>query len=115
MKYQGGCHCGNVRYEVEMEVKDVISCNCSICSKKGSLLGFAPAKNFKLLKGDKFLTDYQFGKKVIHHNFCSTCGVTSFAKATGKDGVDMRAINVRCLDNFDALKLNIKEFDGKNL
>ena len=38
--YAGGCHCGKVRYEVTTELTKVMSCNCSICSKKGHLLTF---------------------------------------------------------------------------
>mgnify|MGYP006170693691 CR=1 FL=1 len=37
------------------------------------------APQFTLLKGDDALTDYQFNKHIIHHNFCSVCGVGSFA------------------------------------
>lgn len=115
MKYTGGCHCEKVRFEVEMDFKEVISCNCSICSKKGSLLAFAPDENFKLLSGEGNLTDYQFNKRVIHHYFCSTCGVSVFGKGTGPDGKVMRAINVRCLDNVDFEKLPVTKVDGKNL
>ncbi len=115
MKYTGGCHCEKVRFEVEMDLKEVISCNCSICSKKGSLLAFVPAENFKLLSGEGDLKDYQFNKRVIHHYFCSNCGVSSFSKGIGPDGKEMRAINVRCLDNVDIEKLQVKKFDGKSL
>jgi hypothetical protein len=46
--YSGGCHCGKVRYQVTLDLGKVISCNCSMCGKKGSLLSFAPAEHFKL-------------------------------------------------------------------
>ena len=69
MKYTGGCHCGKVRFEVDMDLKEVISCNCSMCAKRGSLLAFVPEENFTLLSGEDALTDYQFNKKVIHHLF----------------------------------------------
>ena len=36
MKYQGSCHC--VAFEVEGEIKSAMSCNCSMCQRKGSLL-----------------------------------------------------------------------------
>jgi len=115
MKYTGGCHCGKVRFEVEMDLKEVASCNCSICSKKGSLLAFVPSESFKLLSGEGDLKDYQFNKRVIHHYFCSTCGVSSFSKGIGPDGKEMQAINVRCLDNVDFEKLPVTRFDGKSL
>lgn len=115
MKYTGGCHCEKVRFEVELELKEVISCNCSICSKRGYLLAFAPDASFKLLSGEGSLGDYQFGKKRIHHYFCSSCGVGSFGKGATPDGQIMRAINVRCLDGVDIQKLTIVPVDGKAL
>ena len=56
--YTGGCQCGAVRYEVSLELGEVIACNCSRCGRLGSLLAFAPAENFKLLCGEGALTEY---------------------------------------------------------
>jgi len=114
-KHAGGCHCGAVRFEAEGDLSKVIECNCSICSKTGSLLAFVPAVQFRLLSGEDSLSDYQFNKKVIHHLFCRSCGVRSFAKGTGPGGQEMRAINVRCLDGFDPGNFTVTKFDGKSL
>ena len=113
--YQGGCHCGKVRYEVKSGMEAVISCNCSICAKSGYWLTFVPESDFKLLSGGGDLADYQFNKKHIHHVFCKTCGVRSFAKGTSPDGVTMIAVNVRCLDDVDLSTLKPAPFDGKSL
>src|SRR4029078_105870 len=104
--YTGGCHCGKVRYQVEADLSGpVISCNCSMCGRTGTLLTFVPAKQFTLLSGEDALTDYQFNKHVIHHLFCKTCGIKSFARGTGRDGQPTVAINVRCLARFDPTAL----------
>ena len=113
-KYMGRCHCGQVRYEVEMALDKVISCNCSMCQRKGSLLAFVPATQFRLLSGEDAQTDYQFNKNVIHHLFCKVCGITSFAKGVHA-GTEMRAINVRCLDDVDIAKLPVMQVDGRNV
>ena len=111
--YKGGCHCGRVRYEVTLDMsKPVLACNCSMCSKKGTLLTFAPAGDFKLQAGEDGLTSYHFNKKVIDHLFCSTCGVTSFARGKKPDGTAMVAVNARCLDGVDPQKLEVKLVDG---
>lgn len=113
--YTGGCHCGKVRYDVKMDLKGpFITCNCSICSKTGTMLAFVPVDQFTLKSGSEALTDYQFNKKVIHHLFCSTCGIRSFAKGTGPDGKEMAAINVRCLDGVDPSSLTTMAYDGKS-
>ncbi len=110
--YQGGCHCGAVRYEVETNLEKVIECNCSHCHKKGLLLNFVDKKDFKLLSGEESLQEYNFNKKQIRHLFCKTCGVQSFA-----EGVTMpkASINVRCLDGVDTTKLTITPYNGKDL
>jgi hypothetical protein len=113
-RYSGGCHCGKVRYEVVGGFDSAISCNCSMCMKKGSLLSFVGEDAFTLKSGENELTDYLFNKHVIHHNFCRTCGVTSFARGTGPDGKSMVAVNVRCLDDVDLDQVKIQQFDGKS-
>jgi hypothetical protein len=114
-KYTGSCHCGKVRYEVELDLSaPVISCNCSMCGRSGTLLTFTPASRFTLLSGEDSLTDYQFNRHAIHHLFCSTCGIKSFAKGVAPDGTETRAINARCLEGVELESLSIKQFDGRS-
>lgn len=115
MKHTGGCHCGKVRYEVEMKIENALSCNCSVCLKRGSLLDFAPENSFKLLSGENNLTDYQFNKKVIHHFFCKDCGILPFGKGLAPDGSKVVAVNLRTIDSIDLKNLKVNEYDGKNI
>lgn len=115
MKHTGSCHCQKVRFEIDTDIAKALACNCSICSKRGTLLTFLPEENFTLLSGEDALTDYLFNKKVLHHYFCGTCGVATFASGVGRDGKPMRAINIRCLDDFDLSKVPVTESDGKSL
>ncbi|HSC85929.1 MAG TPA: GFA family protein [Polyangiaceae bacterium] len=114
-KHQGGCHCGAVRFEVEIDpMEPAVTCNCSICSKTGTMLNFVSADDFALLAGQDMLTDYQFNKKQLHHWFCSRCGVRSFAGGVGPTGKEMRAINVRCLDGIDVDAVPTRRWNGKD-
>lgn len=114
--YTGGCHCGNVRYDVAIEnLNEVMECNCSICSKRGWLLTFVPAAAFTLTQGEASLTDYQFNKKMVHHLFCKTCGTASFGRGSDGKGNEMVAINVRCLDGVDVHTLTINPYNGKEV
>ena len=45
MKYQGSCHCGGIRFEVEGDFSQVIECNCSMCRRKGSIYPLAEARD----------------------------------------------------------------------
>jgi len=51
--HHGGCQCGAVRYRVDIDLsKPVMQCNCSICSRTGTLLSFVPPTAFTLEKGE---------------------------------------------------------------
>lgn len=113
--YEGGCHCGKVRYRATTDLAKVIQCNCSICSKKGYLLTFVTPDAFELATGEDAVTDYQFNKNIVHHVFCSTCGIGSYAWGTGRDGKKMYSVNVRCLEGVDVSGLTITSVDGKRL
>jgi len=113
-KHQGGCQCGRVRYAVDVELDNLITCNCSRCGKLGSVLAFAPAAAFELQQGEDALTEYRFNTHKIVHLFCETCGVESFSRGVGPGGAEMAAINVRCLDDVDVFGLEAQQFDGKS-
>jgi hypothetical protein len=113
--YTGGCHCGQIRYETTTDLAGVVSCNCSICTKRGALWTFVKPQQFALRSGEADLADYQFNKKVIHHLFCPVCGIESFARGSGPDGSETVAVNVRCLDEVDITTLSPAPFDGRKL
>jgi hypothetical protein len=115
MSYKGSCHCGQVQYDVSLDLGGpVISCNCSMCGRSGTLLMFVPESQFTLRSGEQALTDYQFNKHAIHHLFCRACGIKPFARGTAPDGTAMVAINTRCLEGVELDQLNVKKFDGKS-
>ena len=115
MKYQGSCHCGRVKFEVEGELKQVLACNCSICSRKGSLLWFVPREQFHLLTPEKDTKVYTFNKHFIKHRFCPNCGIHPYAEAADRSGKPMAAVNARCLEGVELDKLAVKQFDGRSL
>ena len=55
--YDGGCHCGAVRYEVDLDLdKGSIRCNCSLCSKSRAWFAFTTADKFGLHKDAEGVT-----------------------------------------------------------
>jgi hypothetical protein len=115
MTVQGSCHCGRIAYSLDAEPTEAIECNCSICRRKGALLAaFAPDK-FQLETSRDDIAVYTFGKHVIRHQFCKTCGCAPFAEGIGPDGEAMVAINLRCAENVDLSTVKISRFDGASL
>jgi hypothetical protein len=112
MRYEGGCHCGAVRFAVEApDSVEVERCNCSICTKSGFLHLIVPRSRFELLSGENELTTYTFNTGVAEHYFCRHCGIKPFYRPrSNPDGMD---INLNCLDQTPP-KVTVVEFDGQN-
>ena len=115
MKYQGSCHCGQIAFEVEGEIPEVMSCNCSMCQRKGTLMWFVPRDAIKLLTPPENMSTYTFNKHVIQHRFCPKCGIHPFGEAPSPTGQQMAAINVRCLEGVDISALKVNHYDGRSL
>ena len=113
MKYQGSCHCGQIAFEVEGEIPEVMSCNCSICQRKGTLMWFVPRQAMTLLTPPEEMSSYTFNKHVIKHRFCPSCGIHPFGEGASPSGQETAAINVRCLDGVDLSALKVKHFNGR--
>lgn len=112
--YHGSCHCGRIRFAVTTDIEKVVSCNCSICSKKGVLHHRVSPGQFNLLEGKEYLSLYQFDTKEAKHFFCKVCGIHPFSNP--RAAPNMYSINVRCLDDFDLEieEYETVEFDGRN-
>jgi hypothetical protein len=110
--HTGGCHCGQVRFEVLAPAKlQVSECNCSMCNKAGYLHLIVPADRFKLLSGSEALTTYTFNTGTAKHLFCSVCGIKSFyVPRSHPDGF---SVNARCLDPGTVEELRVTQFDGR--
>jgi hypothetical protein len=110
--YEGGCHCGAVRFRVTGELDEVSDCNCSMCTKKGFLHWIVAPEQFTLLRGADALATYQFNTGVARHTFCRHCGVHAFY--TPRSDPDKVDVNARCLDGVDVAALRVRTFDGRN-
>ena len=110
--FEGGCHCGRVRFRVTADLDDVTYCNCSICAKKGFWHLIVPPESFEFLSGKDDLSTYSFNTGVAKHTFCKHCGIHPFyVPRSDPDKID---VNARCLDSIDLDKVVLKRFDGKN-
>jgi hypothetical protein len=84
MHIDGGCHCGLIRYEAEIDPEKVSICHCTDCQ---TLTGSAyrvtvPAQpgTFKLLGGEPkiYIKTAESGNKRAH-GFCPECGTPIYA------------------------------------
>ena len=110
---RGGCHCGAVRFEVDVAPDTVVhECNCSICSLSGYRHLIVPASRFRLLSGADALTEYRFNTGTARHLFCRRCGIKSFY--VPRSNPDGYSVNARCLEPGSLAGLRIEPFDGRH-
>jgi hypothetical protein len=112
MRINGGCHCGAVRFEAELDGQPVpaLNCNCSVCRMTGFLHVMVPHSDFELVAGREALVSYRFGTGAAEHLFCGTCGVKSFYQP--RSHPNAWSVNANCVDQ--ELVLAIEPFDGRN-
>ncbi len=112
MVYQGSCHCGAIRFEVQApEHLEVEDCNCSICCMTGFLHLIVPKAHFRLLQGEDAIATYRFNTGVAQHKFCKICGIKAYyVPRSNPDGID---VNVRCLST-QPKSMKVVPFDGRN-
>ena len=115
MLYKGSCHCGHIAFQVEGTLTRAMSCNCSVCQRKGALMWFVPRAQLKLLTPDENASTYTFNKHVIQHRFCRICGIHPYGEGVDPKGNRMAAINIRCLEGIDLASVPVQHFDGRSL
>jgi hypothetical protein len=75
--YKGSCLCGDIRFQVDGPINDIIYCHCSLCRKAQGSAFAANAnvakKDFRLLNGMRGLTGYEARPGETKY-FCASCG-----------------------------------------
>jgi hypothetical protein len=105
-RYEGSCHCGRIRYQVQAHVTAAVDCNCSYCRRLGALWLEVPEPDLKVLAGGENLSLYQFGTRTAQHYFCRHCGIAPFSRP--RLDPSRWAVNLRCLEDLDLSRLTIE-------
>ena len=116
MKKKLTCHCGGIEAEVnvpENGFEKIMRCNCSICKKKGYIIGVLGPDDFKLNKGENLLTLYQFKTKTAQHYFCKVCGIHTHNRP--RINPKIYGINIACVEGVKPFEIkNVPVNDGEN-
>jgi hypothetical protein len=114
--HRGGCHCGAVRFEVDLEPGFRAGrCNCSICAKVAQTGCIVKPAAFRLTAGEDSLAKYTWGARISTRHFCKHCGVHCFgAGHLAEIGGDFVSANLNCLDAVDVNELELVYWDGRH-
>ena len=83
-KHQGGCLCGQVRYEAKGEPIRTTTCHCRFCQRAtGSAFLVEPSfpqSHLKLITGQVKTYEHRSSRsgKAITSHFCENCGTTLY-------------------------------------
>lgn len=112
---RGNCHCKKVEFEVLLSngLEDLVRCNCSMCAKRGAVVAPVSVSSLKIVKGEKYLTLYQFHTKTAEHYFCKNCGIYTHHRRRSNPAI--YSINIACLEGVNPLEFGeIRVTDGLN-
>lgn len=98
MTLSGQCHCGAVRFDVELsdDFNTIRRCTCSYCRMRGAVAASAALGGIRFVRGEDMLTSYRFNTGEAQHFFCSRCGIYTHHQRRSRP--DEYGINVACLD-----------------
>ncbi|MFV8753158.1 GFA family protein [Nannocystaceae bacterium ST9] len=113
--HRGSCHCGAVRFTVELAPTQASRCNCTICTKTSITGCIVKPDAFTLNEGESSLSTYVWGSEMSKRYFCSRCGIHCFGRGhLAELGGDFVSVNVNCLDDIDVGTLSPIHWDGRH-
>jgi hypothetical protein len=90
--YRGSCHCGAIRYEVELD--------SGAWGRGGSVWERTVMPSaFRLTAGHDYLSGHQFANEDAHHFFCECCGVRSFSRHGGSSSFAYYSVDLKSLEH----------------
>jgi hypothetical protein len=115
MNYKGSCHCGRIKFEIEGSLESAVTCNCSMCQRKGAVMWFVPRDKLRLLTPEQDASTYLFNKHAIKHRYCSVGGIHPYGEGADPKGMRTAAVNIRCLEGIELESIPTKHYDGRSL
>ena len=111
--YKGSCHCQAVQFEIDTDLEELTTCDCSICRRKNALMVRVHESAMRIFSDMQELSTYSFNTHTAQHYFCRTCGIYPFHRK--RVTPDFFGVNVFCLENFDPQGISVRATDGKGM
>ncbi|OHV08708.1 GFA family protein [Kushneria phosphatilytica] len=104
-QHRATCHCGAVELALTLPdgIVDPRRCNCSLCRRKGAIVGSVSLENLRVVSGEAQLRLYQFNTRTARHYFCSICGI--YTHHQRRSNPEQYGYNIGCLEGVDPFEL----------
>ena len=96
------CHCAKVEIDVYFRtgrLQNIRHCNCSLCKRKVAVIAAVPVEDLTIIKGNEYLSCYQWNTMTAEHYFCKNCGIYTHHKR--RSNPSQYGINIACIDGVD--------------
>jgi len=114
-KHHGSCLCGDVQFEVEVDLAKGSRCNCTICTKLGAVGSIVKPGAFTLLSAESTLASFTRTPEIGRRFFCARCHIYCFGKGHLEMlGGDFVSVNLSCVDGFDVSRATLIHWDGRH-
>ena len=80
--YNGSCHCGKVRFEVDMNLDHGRVCDCTVCKKREALNHRVEEKDIQIFTPLDELIQYKWHTMTATDYICPVCGILPFRPST---------------------------------
>ncbi len=108
---QGGCLCGDVRFEITAPFASAAYCHCTHCQRRtgtgSSANGRVPQEGFRLLSGEERLRAFQ-PPEGVPKLFCQRCGSALFSGDPRSD--QQVAVRLGALDRDPGIRPQYRQF-----
>jgi len=110
----GSCHCGRVTIALPARPEYLNRCNCTVCTKLGTLWGYYTATEVGIAGETRAYRRADVETPLLDFNFCAVCGVTTHWSPTEHFDSPRLAVNMRLFEPAELAGVEVRYGDKRN-
>lgn len=108
----GACHCGAVRLTLPSRPRVLVSCNCSICRRYGTLWTYFRADRVRVERTPGGTQAYAWGGRRLRFVRCAGCGCVTHWELARPRPASRIGVNARLLEPEVLEGIRVRRLDG---
>jgi len=108
------CHCNRVQFEFNADIKNIWTCNCSLCVVRDGHWAYLNKEQLTFIRGEELLKSYRYNTHTSQNMFCRICGIHLLCQP--RVYPDRYAVRLECVegDFLEDVAAQVYNFDGRN-